>query len=178
MVPFQTYSRGGLFCKHFAITVSESIPRGTAFTCILPTQVAKQSRLWNRCNFFQVSPIRAANPFHVGMHFANSSGEIGCSEISMAFRHWCWQKQGRVWHDTRGKWCGKLSTRLCTQSGTRGRTWGLNAAFRCPRTRSSTPHTPASGTCRSPPGRNSRELRRDLPKVSGRLWMLAEGEPK
>ena len=41
MVPFQTYSRGGLFCKHFAITVSESIPRGTAFTCILPLELVK-----------------------------------------------------------------------------------------------------------------------------------------
>lgn len=42
-VPFQTYSRGGLFCKHFAITVSESIPRGTAFTCILPLELAEQT---------------------------------------------------------------------------------------------------------------------------------------
>ncbi|KAL5154355.1 hypothetical protein HKD37_19G053729 [Glycine soja] len=31
-----------------------------------------QSRLRNRCSFFQVSPIGVVNPFHMGMHFANS----------------------------------------------------------------------------------------------------------
>jgi len=63
-------------------------------------------------------------------------------------RRRCWRQNPwillvRGWRGTRDTWCGSSTTRLCTRGGKRGRTWGSNAAFRYPQTRTNTPRIPS-----------------------------------
>lgn len=72
---FSNKFQGGLFCKHFAIMQAKPFHVALHFANSsgkTGSMAFCQSRLRNRCSFFQVSPIGVVNPFHMGMHFANS----------------------------------------------------------------------------------------------------------